>query len=74
MWNWARTSGFRQGRGCIIHAWIMDQSFAVKQVCEKYLANGKNWAFIYLEKAYDTISGHGMWPTLRVSAVLQENC
>ena len=28
-------SGFRQGRGC------MDQVFAVKQVCEKYLANGK---------------------------------
>ena len=28
--------GFRQGRGC------MDQVFAVKQVCEKYLANGKD--------------------------------
>ena len=28
-------SGFRQGRGC------MDQVFAVRQVCEKYLANGK---------------------------------
>ena len=27
--------GFRQGRGC------MDQVFTVKQVCEKYLANGK---------------------------------
>ena len=26
--------GFRQGRGC------MDQVFAVRQVCEKYLANG----------------------------------
>ena len=26
--------GFRQGRGC------MDQLFAVRQVCEKYLANG----------------------------------
>ena len=33
---------FRQGRGC------MDQVFAVRQVCEKYLANGKNvfWAFL----------------------------
>ena len=32
--------GFRQGRGC------MDQVFAVRQVCEKYLANGKDvfWA------------------------------
>ena len=33
--------GFRQGRGC------MDQVFAARQVCEKYLANGKDvfWAF-----------------------------
>ena len=28
--------GIRQGRGC------MDQVFAVRQVCEKYLANGKD--------------------------------
>ena len=28
--------GFRQGRGC------MDQVFAVRQVCEKYHANGKD--------------------------------
>ena len=41
--------GFRQGKAC------MDQVFAVRQVCEKYLANGKDvfWAFINLEKAYD---------------------
>ena len=41
--------GFRQGRGCI------DQVFAVRQ-CEKYLVNGKDvfWAFMNLEKAYDT--------------------
>ena len=38
---------FRQDRGC------MDQVFAVRQVCEKYLANGKDvfWAFMDLEKA-----------------------
>ena len=43
--------GFRQGRGS------MDQVFAVRQVCEKYHANGKDvfWAFMDLEKAYDTI-------------------
>ena len=43
--------GFRQGRGC------MDQVFAARQVCEKYIANGKDvfWAFMDLEKAYDTI-------------------
>ena len=49
--------GFRQGRGC------MDQVFAVRQVCEKYPANGKDifWAFTDLEKAYDTIDRHGKW-------------
>ena len=36
--------GFRQGRGC------MDHVFAVRQVCEKYLANEKDvfWAFMDL--------------------------
>ena len=49
----------------------MDQVFAVRQVCEKYLANGKNvfWAFMDLEKAYDTIDRHGMWQMLRVYGV-----
>ena len=48
--------GFRQGRGC------MDQVFAVRQVCNKYLVNGKDvfYAFMDLEKAYDTIDRHGM--------------
>ena len=48
--------GFRQGRGC------MDQVLAVRQVCEKYRANGKDvfFAFMDLEKAYDTIDRHGM--------------
>ena len=43
----------------------------VRQVCEKYLANGKDifWAFIYLEMAYDTIDRHGMWQMLRVYGV-----
>ena len=46
----------------------MDQMFAVRQVCEKYLTNGKDvfWAFMDLEKAYDTIDQHGMWQMLRV--------
>ena len=54
--------GNRQGRGC------MDQVFAVRQVCKTYLANGKDvfWAFMDLEKAYDTIDRHGMWQILRV--------
>ena len=57
--------GFRQGRGCI------DQVFAVRQVCEKYLADGKDvfWAFMDLENAYDTIDRQFMWQMLRVYRV-----
>ena len=57
--------GFRQGRGC------MDQLFAVRIVCEKYLANGKVvfYAFMDLEKAYDMIYRHGVWQMLRVYGV-----
>ena len=57
--------GLRQGRGCI------DQVFAVRQVCEKYLANGKDVfrAFMELEKAYDTIDWYGMYQMLRVYGV-----
>ena len=55
----------RQGRG------FMDQVFAVRQVCEKYLANMKDvfCAFVDLEKAYDTIDRHSMWQMLRVYGV-----
>ena len=54
--------GFLQG---------MDQVFAVRQVCEKYLANAKDvfWAVMDLEKTYDTIDRHGMWQMLRVYGV-----
>ena len=50
----------------------MDQVFGVRQVCEKYLANGKDvfWAFMNLEKAYDTIDRQGMWQMIRV----EESC
>ena len=56
---------FRQGRGC------KNQVFAVRQVCAKYLANGKDviWAFMDLEKAVNTIDQHGMWQMLRVYGV-----
>ena len=49
----------------------MDQVFAVRQVCEKYLANGKDvfWVFMDLEKAYDMIDLHGMWQMLIVYGV-----
>ena len=57
--------GYRQGRGC------MDQVFVIRQICEKFLANWKDvfWAFMDLEKAYDTIDQHGMWQMLRVCGV-----
>ena len=47
------------------------QVFVVRLVCEKYLVNGKDvfWAFMDLEKAYDTIDRHGMWQMLRVYGV-----
>ena len=49
----------------------MDQVFDVRKVCEKYIGNGKDafWAFMDLEKAYDTIDRHGMWQMLRVYGV-----
>ena len=45
--------------------------FAIRQVCENYLANGKDvlWAFMDLEKAYDTIDRDGMWQMLRLYGV-----
>ena len=50
----------------------MDQVFAVRQVCEKYLTNGNDvfWVFMDLEKAYDTIDRHGMRQMLRVYGVV----
>ena len=65
MCNREEQCGFRQCIGC------MDQVFAVRQVYEKYLANGKDvfWVFMDLEKAYDTIDRHGMWQMLRVHGV-----
>ncbi len=46
----------------------MDQIFAVRQVCEKYLAKGKEvfWAFMYLEKAYDRIDRECLWTVLQL--------
>ena len=49
--------GFRQGRGCI------DQVFAVRLVCEKYLANGNDvfWAFmdlvVHMTRSTDMVCG-----------------
>ena len=47
---------------------VEDEAFAVRKVCEKYLANGKNlfWAFMDFGNAYDTIDWPGMWHLLRV--------
>ena len=55
-------SGFRKGRGCT------DQIFIVRQICEKYLAKGKDvyFAFLDLEKAYDRVDRDAMWDVLRL--------
>jgi len=49
--------GFRRGRGC------MDQVFALRQVCKKYLAKRKDVfrAFMDLEKACDRIDRERLW-------------
>ena len=49
----------------------MDQVIALTEVGEKYLTNQKDvfWAFMYWEKAYDTVDRHGMWQMLRVYRV-----
>ena len=51
-----------EGCGC------MEEVFTVRQVCEKYLANGKYvyWTFMDLGNAYDSINRHGMWQMLSV--------
>ena len=57
--------GFRRGRGC------MDQVFIVRQICEKYLAKGKNvyFAFMDLEKAYDRVDRDAMWNVLSMYGI-----
>ena len=52
--------GFREGRGCV------DQMFVVRQICEKYLAKGREsfWAFMDLEKAYDRVDRTALWNVL----------
>ena len=60
--------GFRKGSGC------MDQVFAVRQVCEKYLTNVKEvfFAFMDLEKPYDNdrsafyVAGESIWSWIQI--------
>ena len=58
-------SGFRRGRGCT------DQIFIPRQICEKYLGNGKDvhFAFLDLEKAYDRVDRDAVWNVLRVCGI-----
>ena len=52
---------FQEGRGCV------DQVFAVRQLCEKYLDVNKEiyMAFMDLEKGYDRIYRVVLWQGLR---------
>ena len=49
----------------------MDQMFAVRQVCNKYLANVKDsfWEFMDLEKSYEMTDRHSMWHIVGVYGV-----
>ena len=57
--------GFRSGRGCV------DQVFALKNVCEKYLDKQRDLyvAFMDLEKAYDRVDREALWKVLRIYGV-----
>ena len=57
--------GFRRGRGC------SDQTFIVRQICEKYMAKSKDvyFAFLDLEKAYDRVDREALWKVLRIYGV-----
>ena len=57
--------GFRRGRGCTDHIFI------VRQICEKYLGKGKDvyFAFLDLEKAYDRVDRDAMWNVLRLYGI-----
>jgi hypothetical protein len=57
--------GFRKGRGGV------DQVFALKCVCEKYLERQKEVfvAFMGLEKAYDRVDRMAMWEVLGMYGV-----
>ena len=49
----------------------LDQIFAVRQLCEKYMGKGKDvfFAFLDLEKAYDRVDRDAMWNVLRLYGV-----
>ena len=55
---------------CVMQVCAMQ--VCVMQVCERYLANGENvfWAFMDLENGYDTIDRHGIWQILRVYGIV----
>ena len=57
--------GFRRGKGCT------DQIFIVRQVCEKYLGEGKDiyFAFLDLEKVYDRDDRDAMWNVLKLYGI-----
>ena len=56
---------FRRGRGCT------DQISIVRQICEKYLGEGKDmyFAFLDLEKVYDRVDRDAMWNVLRLYGI-----
>ena len=57
--------GFRKGRGCV------DQIFSVRQLCEKFLAKGREvyYAFMDLQKADDRVDRRALWQVVSIYGV-----
>ena len=53
----------------------MDQLFAVRQVCEKYLANGKNifWTLVYLTRIMTRLTDMQMLRVYEIGWKLNES-
>ena len=58
-------SGFRRGRGCTYHIFI------VRQICQKYLGKGMDvyFAFLDQEKVYDRVDIDAIWNVLRLYGI-----
>ena len=58
-------SGFRQGRSC------SDQTFIVRQICEKMRQKKKRvfFAFMDLEKAYDRVDRSALWQVMSLYGI-----
>ena len=63
-----RTDGVLVEEQCGLRSWggCFDQLSVVRNLCEKFLAQGKDllWAFMDLGRAYDRVNGDALWQVL----------